>query len=56
MAIINTDYFHFNPQNALVYPEMPRTGEVDVTFDWRALPRDIPIVTGFGIIRDGARP
>lgn len=51
MAIINTDYFLFNPENALVYPEMPHTGEVDVTFDWRALPKNIPIVTSFGIIR-----
>ena len=51
MAIINTDYFLFNPENALVYPEMPRTGEVDVTFDWRALPKNIPIITSFGIIR-----
>lgn len=55
MAIINTDYFLFNPQNALVYPEMPRSGEVDVTFDWRALPKNIPIVTSFGIIRSGER-
>jgi hypothetical protein len=32
MAIINTDYFLFNPENALVYPEMPRTSEVEVIF------------------------
>ena len=51
MAIINTDYFLFNPENALVYPEMPHTGEVDVTLDWRALPKNIPIITSFGIIR-----
>ncbi len=55
MAIINTDYFLFNPENALVYPEMPHTGEVDVTFDWRALPKNIPIVTSFGIIRGSER-
>lgn len=53
MAIINADYFLFNPQNALVYPELPPTDEVDVTFDWRALPKNIPIVTSFGIIRSG---
>lgn len=55
MAIINTDYFLFNPQNALVYPEMPRTGEVDMTFDWRGLPKNIPVVTSFGIIRGAER-
>jgi len=55
MAIINTDYFLFNPQNSLVYPEMPRTGEVDVSFDWRALPKNISIITSFGIIRGGER-
>jgi predicted metalloprotease with PDZ domain len=53
MAIINTDYFLFNTDNALVYPGMPRTGEVEATFDWRALPRNLPIVTSFGIIRAG---
>jgi predicted metalloprotease with PDZ domain len=55
MAIINTDYFLFNPQNALVYPETPDTSEVEVTFDWRSMPRNIPIITSFGIIRDGER-
>jgi predicted metalloprotease with PDZ domain len=55
MAVINTDYFLFNPENALVYPEMPRTGEVDVTFDWRALPKNIPLVTSFGILRAGGK-
>jgi predicted metalloprotease with PDZ domain len=55
MAIINPDYFLFNPQNALVYPEMPSTGVVDVTFDWRALPTNISIITSFGIIRGGER-
>jgi predicted metalloprotease with PDZ domain len=55
MAIINNDYFLFNPQNALVYPKLPLAGEVNVTFDWRALPGDIPIITSFGIIRGGDR-
>lgn len=55
MAIINTDYFLFNPQNALVYPEIPRTREVDVSFDWGALPKSIPIITSFGILRAGER-
>jgi predicted metalloprotease with PDZ domain len=50
MAIISADYFLFNPQNALVYPELPDTGEVRVTFDWRALPKNIPIITSFGTI------
>jgi predicted metalloprotease with PDZ domain len=49
MAVINADYFLFNPQNALVYPEMPGTGDVDATFDWRALPKGLPILTSFGI-------
>jgi hypothetical protein len=34
---------------------MPRTGEVDVTFDWRALPKNIPIVTSFGASRRGEK-
>jgi predicted metalloprotease with PDZ domain len=55
MAVINEDYFLFNPQNALVYPGMPHTGEIDVTFDWSALPRNIPIVTSFGILRGGEK-
>ncbi len=55
MAIINTDYFLFNPENALVYPEMPRTGEVDVSFDWRALPKNIPVITSFGTIPGGGK-
>ena len=50
MAIISADYFLFNPQNALVYPEMLGTDEVSVTFDWRALPKNIPIITSFGIV------
>jgi hypothetical protein len=53
MAIINEDYFVFNPENALVYPEMPNSEEVDVTFDWHSLPKDIPIVTSFGMSRSG---
>ena len=55
MAIINTDYFLFNPQNALVYPKMPLSGKVKVTFDWRALPSNISIITSFGIIRGSER-
>jgi predicted metalloprotease with PDZ domain len=51
MAIVNQDYFLFNPQNALVYPEMPSTGDVDAAFDWRALPKDSRILTSFGIDR-----
>ena len=53
MAIINTDYFLFNPQNALVYPKLSLAEEVNVTFDWRALPSQIPIVTSFGTIQGG---
>lgn len=53
MAIINTDYFLFNPQNALVYPKLPSADEVNVTFDWRALASNIQIVTSFGFIRGG---
>jgi predicted metalloprotease with PDZ domain len=49
MAIINADYFLFNPQNALVYPDLPRTNMVEATFDWRALPKGMPLVTSFGI-------
>jgi predicted metalloprotease with PDZ domain len=49
MAVINEDYFLFNPQNALVYPEMPPTSEVEAIFDWRALPKDSRILTSFGI-------
>lgn len=55
MAIINTDYFLFNPQNALVYPKLQLASEVNVTFDWRALPSQIPIITSFGIIQGGDR-
>ncbi len=49
MAIINTDYFLFNPQNALVYPDVPGTDTVQVTFDWRALPKGTPFFSSFGI-------
>jgi len=49
MAIINDDYFLFNPENALVYPELPRTEIVNATFDWRALPKGTPLVTSFGV-------
>jgi predicted metalloprotease with PDZ domain len=49
MAVINADYFLFNPQNALVYPEMPATSDVEATFDWRALPKHSRILTSFGI-------
>ena len=49
MAIINDDYFLFNPGNALVYPELPRTEIVNATFDWRALPKGTPLVTSFGV-------
>jgi hypothetical protein len=49
MAVMNEDYFLFNPQNALVYPEMSPSSEVEVTFDWRALPKDTRILTSFGI-------
>lgn len=52
MAIINADYFLFNPENALVYPDLPRTGLVDATFDWRALPAGTPLFSSFG---DGRR-
>jgi predicted metalloprotease with PDZ domain len=49
MAIINGDYFLFNPQNALVYPELSRTDMVRATFDWRALPKGTPLFTSFGV-------
>jgi predicted metalloprotease with PDZ domain len=49
MAIVNADYFLFNPQNALVYPDMSSSSEVDVTYDWRSLPKTMPILTSFGI-------
>lgn len=52
MAIINADYFLFNPENALVYPKLPSTDLVDATFDWRALPTGMPFVSSFG---DGKR-
>ena len=48
MAIINADYFLFNPENALVYPVLPRTDVVDATFDWRALPKGTPLFSSFG--------
>jgi len=48
MAIINADYFLFNPENALVYPKLPSTDLVDATFDWRALPKGMPFVSSFG--------
>lgn len=49
MAIINDDYFLFNSENALVYPELPRTEIVSATFDWRALPKGTPFVSSFGV-------
>ena len=49
MAIINDDYFLFNPQNALVYPVLSRTDMVRATFDWRALPKGTPLFTSFGV-------
>ena len=55
MAIINDDYFLFNTEDALVYPEIQRTADVDVTFDWRALPRNSPIITSFGMSRSGEK-
>jgi predicted metalloprotease with PDZ domain len=52
MAVVNADYFLFNPENALVYPRLPSTDLVDATFDWRALPKGMPFVSSFG---DGKR-
>ena len=49
MAIINDDYFLFNTENALVYPELPRTDIVSATFDWHALPEGTPFVSSFGV-------
>lgn len=49
MAIINDDYFLFNTENALVYPELSRTDIVSATFDWRALPKETPFVSSFGV-------
>jgi len=48
MAIINADYFLFNTENALVYPGMEHTEDVDATFDWRALPKGKPLFSSFG--------
>jgi predicted metalloprotease with PDZ domain len=48
MAIVNADYFLFNTENALVCPRMPRTETVDLTFDWRALPKGIKFLSSFG--------
>ena len=47
--IINADYFLFNTDNALVFPEFPPSGMVRATFDFRALPKGIPLLTSFGI-------
>jgi predicted metalloprotease with PDZ domain len=55
MAVIDADYFLFNPQNALVYPSMEHDGDVDAVFDWRALPLATPILTSFGTIPAGDR-
>ncbi len=49
MAIINADYFLFNTRNALVYPVMPQTELVNAAFDWRALPKEIPLFSSFGV-------
>jgi predicted metalloprotease with PDZ domain len=49
MAIINDDYFLFNTENALVYPDLPRTEIVSVTFDWRALPQETQFFSSFGV-------
>jgi M61 glycyl aminopeptidase len=49
MAIINDDYFLFNPQNAFVYPDLPRADIVNATFDWRALPKGTPFFSSFGL-------
>jgi predicted metalloprotease with PDZ domain len=52
MAIINADYFLFNTENALVYPELRSPDWVDASFDWRALPKRMPLFSSFG---DSAR-
>ena len=49
MAIVNDDYFLFNTENALVYPDLPRTEIVSVTFDWRALPKGTQFFSSFGV-------
>jgi predicted metalloprotease with PDZ domain len=49
MAIINDDYFLFNTENALVYPQLPRTDIMSATFDWRALSKGTPFVSSFGV-------
>ena len=48
MAIINDDYFLFNIENALVYPQLPRTDIVSATFDWRFIQGN-PFVSSFGV-------
>jgi predicted metalloprotease with PDZ domain len=49
MSIVNADYFLFNTDNALVFPSLAQTAMVDVTFDWRALPANVPLVSSFGV-------
>jgi predicted metalloprotease with PDZ domain len=49
MAVVNDDYFLFNTDNALVYPSLPQSAMVEVTFDWRALPASMPLVSSFGV-------
>jgi predicted metalloprotease with PDZ domain len=49
MAIINADYFLFNLENALVHPKIGSAELVNATFDWRAMPKGMPLLTSFGV-------
>lgn len=49
MAVVNDDYFLFNTENALVYPVEAQAAIVDVTFDWRAMPEGMTLVSSFGV-------
>jgi predicted metalloprotease with PDZ domain len=49
MAIVNADYFLFNPANALVRPEIEGTEMVDASFDWRAMPKGTALFSSFGV-------
>lgn len=49
MAIVNADYFLFNPANALVRPKIEGTEMVDASFDWRAMPKGMALFSSFGV-------
>jgi len=51
-AVLDPEYFLFNPQNALISPEFSDNEMVKATFDWRMLPPGMPFFSSFG---DGNR-